>query len=162
MDDDHIPHSNKPLTHNLIYKQNPAYLLITTSTIKEDSKLLNPLNKSLRKSIAPLSHLPTNSYKLFKMNNDLNHPLNKNYLSEEARKQFRPNIKATSICQINKETEDENNFDLFILQNFTPFSGEQDVNQWLSETKMKFSRLLIPRNLRFTAIPLLVKGPAKK
>jgi hypothetical protein len=61
-----------------------------------------------------------------------------------------------------EENEGENNFDSFILENFTQFSGEQEVNVWLNETVKKFNRLLILRNLRLTAIPLLVEGLAQK
>ena len=61
-----------------------------------------------------------------------------------------------------EEHKNENSFDSFILQNFIPFSGKQDVNLWLNETEEKFNRLFISRNLRFTAVPLLVKGHAKK
>jgi len=60
------------------------------------------------------------------------------------------------------ETIDQNSFEIFILQNFTRFSGEQDVKQWLNETEEKFNRFLIPRKLRYTAISLLVKGHALK
>ena len=47
--------------------------------------------------------------------------------------------------------EDMNNssFDTFILQNFIPFSGHQNVIQWLDETENKFNRFHVARNLRF-------------
>ena len=64
---------------------------------------------------------------------------------------------------INREqSETDHNFDSFILENFTPYSGEKDVNTWLNETEEKFNQLLVPRSLRFTAILLLVIGRAKK
>ncbi|CAF5118353.1 unnamed protein product, partial [Rotaria sp. Silwood1] len=61
-----------------------------------------------------------------------------------------------------EENETENNFDSFILEHFTRFSGEQDVTAWLDETEDKFNRLLIPRHLRFQAIPLLVERQATR
>ncbi|CAF1536334.1 unnamed protein product [Rotaria sp. Silwood1] len=140
--DDRISHLNNSLSYKPMNIQNTSYQPISTLKNKQDSNFLNLLNKNPRKSIIPLSHLLTKSYKIFGIDNESDNSLNKNY----------------SLV----ETVDENSFDIFILQNFTPFSGEQDVNQWLSETKRKFNRLLIPRNLRFTAIPLLVEGPAKK
>ncbi|CAF4054918.1 unnamed protein product [Rotaria sp. Silwood1] len=140
--DDRISYLNNSLSYKPMNIQTTSYQPISTLKNKQDSNLLNLLNKNPRKSIIPLSHLPTKSYKIFGTDNDSDNSLNKNY----------------SLV----ETVDENSFDIFILQNFTPFSGEQDVNQWLTETKRKFNRLLIPRNLRFTAIPLLVEGPAKK
>ncbi|CAF1513482.1 unnamed protein product [Rotaria sp. Silwood1] len=61
-----------------------------------------------------------------------------------------------------EENEGEHNFDSFILENFTQFSGEQDVNVWLNDIEKKFNRLQIPRHLRFSVIPLLVEGQARK
>jgi hypothetical protein len=100
----------------------------------------------------------------------------------ETEKQTRSNINSTSTTHMNEnydsndilmsekienninqeENEGENNFDSFNLENFTRFSSEQEVNVWLNETVKKFNRLLIPQNLRFTAIALLVEGPAQK
>jgi hypothetical protein len=100
----------------------------------------------------------------------------------ETEKQTRSNINSTSTTHRNEnydnndilmsekienninqeENEGENNFDSFNLENFTRFSGEQEVNVWLNETVKKFNRLLILRSLRFTAIALLVEGPAQK
>ncbi len=137
---------------------------------------MNLLNKNHRKSIIPSSHLPTNSNKLFKMDNEQDNSL------IETEKQTRSNINSTSTTHRNEnydnndilmsekienninqeENEGENNFDSFNLENFTRFSGEQEVNVWLNETVKKFNRLLILRSLRFTAIALLVEGPAQK
>ncbi len=137
---------------------------------------MNLLNKNHRKSIIPSSHLPTNSNKLFKMDNEQDNSL------IETEKQTRSNINSTSTTHMNEnydnndilmsekienninqeENEGENNFDSFNLENFTRFFGEQEVNVWLNETVKKFNRLLIPQNLRFTAIALLVEGPAQK
>ena len=60
------------------------------------------------------------------------------------------------------EDMNDSSFDTFILQNFIPFSGHQDVIQWLDETENKFNRFHIARNLRFGAVSLLVEGDAKR
>ncbi|CAF4808964.1 unnamed protein product, partial [Rotaria sp. Silwood2] len=111
----------------------------------------------------------------------MDNSLNKNYSLRETEKQFQSNTNTTSTSQtnnnydnkdllpieknknlINKEViNNGNSFDSFIIQNFTPFSGEQDVNLWLHDTEKKFNRLVIPRKLRFMAIPLLIEGDAK-
>jgi hypothetical protein len=66
----------------------------------------------------------------------------------------------------NQSQSDDNkiddNFDSFIAQNFTRFSGEQPIIPWLEETEDKFIELNIGRNLRFEAVSLLVKGKAKR
>ena len=50
---------------------------------------------------------------------------------------------------------DQNNiddsFDEFILENFTQFSGQQNVTLWLDETERKFNQYRISRSLRFEA-----------
>ena len=56
----------------------------------------------------------------------------------------------------------EEAFDSFILHDFIPFSGAQDVNAWLDETEDKFRQFKISRALRFDAISLLVEGNAKR
>ncbi|CAF2061717.1 unnamed protein product [Rotaria magnacalcarata] len=61
-----------------------------------------------------------------------------------------------------EENEDNDNFDNFILQNFVPFAGKQNVVVWLDETENKFNQLRISRKLRFDAISLLVVGDAKR
>ncbi|CAF3790429.1 unnamed protein product [Rotaria sp. Silwood1] len=64
----------------------------------------------------------------------------------------------------NSQCADEKNdesFDEFILGNFIPFTGKQNVLQWLDETETKFNRFRIVRNLRYVAIPLLVEGDAR-
>ncbi|CAF1668908.1 unnamed protein product, partial [Adineta ricciae] len=60
------------------------------------------------------------------------------------------------------EEEDENRFDVFILQTFRIFSGTEDVFCWLDETDKKFNKLKISRNLRYKVIPLLVEDDAKR
>ena len=60
------------------------------------------------------------------------------------------------------DNKNDNDFDSFISQNFSRFSGEQQIIPWLDETEDKFIELNIGRNLRFEAVPLLVKGKAKR
>ena len=59
-------------------------------------------------------------------------------------------------------TVNADSFDIFILKNFTQFSGTQDVVQWLEATEAKFNQFCIGRNLRYSSISLLVKGEAKQ
>ncbi|CAF3108166.1 unnamed protein product, partial [Rotaria sp. Silwood2] len=62
----------------------------------------------------------------------------------------------------NGDNEDEDEFDSFILNNFNPFSGSEDVIDWLDNIDKKFNLHKISRNLRYIAIPLLVEGDAKR
>ncbi len=57
---------------------------------------------------------------------------------------------------------DEDEFDSFILSHFNPFSGLEDVIDWLDNTDKKFNLHKFSRNLRYIAIPLLVEGDAKR
>lgn len=60
-----------------------------------------------------------------------------------------------------EEEKDDDSFDRFILENFIPFTGKQNVLQWLSETETKFNRFRIIRSQRYIAIPLLVEDEAR-
>ncbi|CAF3827803.1 unnamed protein product [Rotaria sp. Silwood1] len=60
------------------------------------------------------------------------------------------------------EPEDEEAFDVFILNNFSPYSGNENVTEWLEITDEKFNTFKMTRKLRHLAIPLLVKGDAKQ
>ncbi|CAF1516359.1 unnamed protein product [Adineta ricciae] len=60
------------------------------------------------------------------------------------------------------EESEENKFDEFILNNFMPFSGAEDILNWLDETDKKFRYHKISRNIRYKAIPLLVTDDAKR
>ena len=53
-------------------------------------------------------------------------------------------------------------FDVFILKNFTQYSGKEDVLQWLDDTEEKFKQFDIGRHARFEAISFLVAGDAKR
>ncbi|CAF1356404.1 unnamed protein product [Rotaria sordida] len=180
--DDRISHLNNSSSYKPTNIQNISYLSTSISKNKQDSNLSNPLNKNRRKSIIPSSHLPTKLYKLPEMDNESDHSSHQNFSLEETEHQFKLNTNLTTTSQTNNNTdnndilsndmventtdgetnEGENNFEVFILKNFTLFSGEQDVNIWLDATVDKFDRSLITTNLRLAAIPLLVKGQAHK
>ena len=61
-----------------------------------------------------------------------------------------------------KDCRDNDNFDMLILQNFSPYSGRQNVVSWLDETERKFHQLKVPYNLRLQAISLLIEGEARR
>ncbi|CAF4704125.1 unnamed protein product [Rotaria sp. Silwood2] len=61
----------------------------------------------------------------------------------------------------NGDNEDELEFDSLILNNFNPFSGSENVVDWLVNTDKKFNLHKISRNLRHLAILLLIEGDAK-
>ena len=60
------------------------------------------------------------------------------------------------------ESDDEESFDSFILNNFNPFSGMENVTEWLDVTDEKFHIFKLSRKQRYVAIPLLVTGDAKR
>jgi hypothetical protein len=90
------------------------------------------IDKDRRKSIIPASHQPKSSDE---------------HLSD------------TESTVSEKETKSD--FDSFIISYFTPFSGSENIIEWLAETEKKFKELKISRNLRFVAVPLLIEGAAK-
>ncbi|CAF3374112.1 unnamed protein product [Rotaria sp. Silwood2] len=59
------------------------------------------------------------------------------------------------------DNENELNFDSFILTNFNPYSGSENVVDWLVNTDKKLNFHKISRDLRYLAIPLLIEGDAK-
>ena len=72
-------------------------------------------------------------------------------------------VNTISVAESNVDEEgDEDKFDLFILDNFTIFSGTEDVISWLDKTDKTFNQFKISRNLRYKAIPLLVGDAAKR
>jgi hypothetical protein len=81
-------------------------------------------------------------------------PTNRHYKFDES--------KSSDEGSSNGEPEDEDAFDMFILDNFIPFSGKENVIEWLDITDEKFDTLKLSRKLRYMAIPLLVKGDAKR
>jgi hypothetical protein len=60
------------------------------------------------------------------------------------------------------KSDDEDTFEDFIISNFNPFSGDEDVIEWLDATDEKFWRLKITSKLQYVAIPFLVTGKAKR
>ena len=68
----------------------------------------------------------------------------------------------TNFDTLSQPDENDDDFDAFILDNFVPFSGNENVVQWLDQTECKFKELRIGRCLRFEAIPLLIEGAAKR
>lgn len=62
----------------------------------------------------------------------------------------------------NSQPEDEIDFDAFILPNFDLFSERENVISWLDNTEAKFNQFHTSRDLRLTAVPLLVEGEAKR
>jgi hypothetical protein len=148
---------------------------------KQNLYLLNPSNKDRRKSIIPPNYLPKN-YDLppDMMNEEDSSPNDEPLLIDIAYPKQSNNKVISSIpsnenldndissmnkpdIYINKDgTKEAFNFDSFILENFTRYSGDQDVNVWLDETVKKFNRLFICNNSRYLAIPLLVEGIANK
>ncbi|CAF3091453.1 unnamed protein product [Rotaria socialis] len=84
-----------------------------------------------------------------------------NNKSNEIIKKYEEEKEIEEESQLN-EDDNENNLDVFILQNFVRFSGKQNVIQWLDETENKFNSFHIGRNFRFEAISLLIEGEAKR
>ena len=68
----------------------------------------------------------------------------------------------SDVTSVTIENENEDDFDTFILRHFKPFSGSQDVIEWLDSTEQKFNSHHISRNLRYLAVPLLVESNAKR
>lgn len=69
----------------------------------------------------------------------------------------------TKVDNTREESYDnDNSFDVFVLNIFKPFSGTQLVEQWLDETESLFNQYKISRSLRYEAIPLLLEGNAKR
>ena len=71
-------------------------------------------------------------------------------------------VKSSDEGSSHDEPEEEDTFDTLILDNFNPFSGNENVIEWLDITDEKFNAFKISRKLRWLAIPLLVKGDAKR
>ncbi|CAF3845113.1 unnamed protein product [Adineta steineri] len=68
----------------------------------------------------------------------------------------------TQVSDIEEEDEEDNSFDTFIISNFTLFSGQENVIDWLDATEKKFQNFKISRFSRYAAIPLLLEGEAKR
>ncbi|CAF1465720.1 unnamed protein product, partial [Rotaria sordida] len=92
------------------------------------------IDKKRRQSIVPLSHQP------------------KSVVA----------TKASDLESDNGDNEGEEGFDSFIFNNFSAFSGSENVIDWLDNTDKKFNLHKISRKLRYLAIPLLIEGDAKR
>ena len=113
----------------------------STDLVQDDNSPAR-LNPERRKSIIPPNHLPRSNDQ---GTNILSHSQN-DY----------------SKIRTDEEDDSPDAFDSFILANFKPFSGAEDVIKWLSETDHKFNTHRISRSLRLAAIPLLVVEEAKR
>ncbi|CAF4641022.1 unnamed protein product [Rotaria sp. Silwood2] len=69
--------------------------------------------------------------------------------------------KGSDLESNNGDNENKLDFDSFILNNFNPFSGSENVVNWLVNIDKKFNLHKISRDLRHLAIPLLIEGDAK-
>ncbi|CAF1375265.1 unnamed protein product, partial [Didymodactylos carnosus] len=63
---------------------------------------------------------------------------------------------------LNAQTKGDEDFDTFILNNFKPFDGNQNVITWLNETEQKFNHFKLNRFSRLSSVPLLVINDAKR
>ena len=70
--------------------------------------------------------------------------------------------KSSDIESNKNDNENEDNFDTFILNNFVPFTGQENVIEWLDVVDKKFNMYKISRSLRYMAIPLLIEGEVKR
>ncbi len=113
---------------------------------QQNPYFLNPSNKDRRKSIIPASHLPTNKDLPFDMDTeqesssneqpsliDLGHSKQSNYKiisSISSNEHPDNNIPPMDKPDINIDTDgnkEEFHFDSFILENFTRYSGDEDI-----------------------------------
>lgn len=93
--------------------------------------------------------------------------------TSDSKNDIQPEVKDSDNCtarnennltvnQIHNEGNNNDDFDAFILQRFVPFSGNENIHNWLDITENMFKENCIGRNLRFLAISLLVVGDAKR
>ena len=119
---------------DFIQLEDPSTEPTDKPTDDPSNSLFPPIDKKRRRSIIPSSHLPKQS--------------EENKSSDEETE--------------SSEKEDENSFDAFILHNFTPFSGRENIIEWLDDIEKKFHKLRVSRSQRFAAVPLLISGEAKR
>ena len=106
--------------------------------------------KNRRKSILPTSHLPQTHEKPNPINVD---PVLPTHYQDQVQNEmpapqvnpkvtFSTEVTEKQACpETNLESTNDDSFDLFILDHFIPFSGHEDVNQWLDDTETKFNQL---------------------
>ena len=153
-------------------------------TIPDDHrwKSSNASDKNRRRSIIPTSHLPKEHGSLPPVEEEPQNLSNDDLLLFD---DYKPTAKNNPVITSNKSTQsddvnitsqanksnliqdqgqedEDSDFDSLILENFTQYSGTQDVNVWLNETVKKFNRLFLSNYSRRKAIPLLVEGTANK
>jgi hypothetical protein len=147
---------------------------LLTSTQNQGINTLKLFHTKRRAAILPTPNRPSSikpSQPTQIYGKEDNHLLNqhqqmKNYQEELNNQQFSEVNVDQSDNVYNQPKLDSNdvedNFDIFILQNFGRFSGKQNVFNWLDETELKFNELKICRQRRFEAIPLLIENEAKR
>jgi hypothetical protein len=121
---------------------------IVTTTTTQSSTWKIPVNLAWRRATVPAPNRPPIV---------IQPTILASSMTDNSLKQKDPENKFQS--DDNKASDD---FDAFILRNFIPFSGEQQIIPWLDETEDKFIELNIGRTLRFDAVPLLIEGKAKR
>ena len=159
-----IPKNTRTQSHD----KNPSQIDVDNADNKSCTKNSNSLTDII-------SQDPVGSASIDNPN-QLNKASKDNYAIDDS-KNDDPDKKVNASARLNKYSEEapevdsqsqpeqntnDDNFDAFVLQNFVPFSGKQDVIQWLDETESKFNQLRIGRNYRYEAISLLVEGCAKR
>jgi hypothetical protein len=136
--------------------QSSTETAMLTSTKIQSTNTKTSTHNNRRNAILPTPHRPKLSHNL------LTKSINKETSSTVNCSNRNPDGDDNSESQSQSEGEKhDEDFDEFILRNFIPFTGKQNVVQWLDETETKFNRFHVVRNLRYTAIPLLVESEAR-
>ena len=149
--------------------------LVDNSSLSSDVFITTPLsdlqiNPHRRKSIIPSSHIPSPYEK--NPSNKVPHPIRTNIQNqiineenETSPKQIDSftKIEETDLIKLKSTYDGDNDdiFDQFILNNFTPYSGVENVVLWLHETEEKFNKFHFSRKQRFLSIPLIITGSAR-
>jgi hypothetical protein len=158
------------LTESLSEQPNPQELIFT-STRNEEIGSDNVLDKPGRKAMLPVSNKSVNNQINVGDMNDQeainlksDQQLNTVIHSADRQDTFttKYSCKTTAPESFNEIPECEDQFDSFLLHHFTPYSGSQDLNDWLDKTEDLFNHFKFSRQLRFEAIPLLVKDDVKR
>jgi hypothetical protein len=133
---------------------------------------INLLDPNRRKALIPTPNRPTLTSSIIVTSKSENTVDNcKKNIEDEPNSISNNPDTMDKIDEINEQLDDPyeltqsnitHDFDTFIIEQFVPFSGLQDVEEWLDETEIKFSRFKISRQQRFEAISLLVEKEAKR
>jgi hypothetical protein len=141
---------------------------VLTSTKNPIPVSTNLINVYRRRAIVPTPNRPTIKSKMNVMSNKIEDPLKVIQRSDDTaiptimKNKQEEIITCSNQSSPSEKNEDEQGFDIFIMDNFTPFSGKQNVEQWLDETEQVFAQFKIPRDLRYKSISLLVTGIARR